>query len=183
MAAIAAMSLLACHGAHDDHDHDHDHDADEHETTKAAAHDEHGTDDIHFTDAQAKACNLKVETLQPSTFAEVVHVSGRVLPAQGAEATVTATMAGIVSFTGKSLTEGVAVNAGKTLFVIDAQQMADGNPAAVAQSEAKAAKLAYERAKKLATDHIISQRELEDARQRYEAASATAKSLGSGAQP
>lgn len=143
MAAIAAMSLLACHGAHDDHDHDHDHDADEHETTKADAHDEHGTDDIHFTDAQAKACNLKVETLQPSTFAEVVHVSGRVLPAQGAEATVTATMPGIVSFTGKSLTEGVAVNAGKTLFVIDAQQMADGNPAAVAQSEAKAAKLAY----------------------------------------
>ena len=182
MAAIAAMSLLACHGAHDDHDHNHDHDADEHETTKADAHDEHGTDDIHFTDAQAKACNLKVETLQPSTFAEVVHVSGRVLPAQGAEATVTATMPGIVSFTGKSLTEGVAVNAGKTLFVIDAQQMADGNPAAVAQSEAKAAKLAYERAKKLATDHIISQRELEDARQRYEAASATAKSLGSAAQ-
>ena len=37
MAAIAAMSLLACHGAHDDHDHDHDHDADEHETTKADA--------------------------------------------------------------------------------------------------------------------------------------------------
>lgn len=92
MAAIAAMSLLACHGTHDDHDHDHD--ADEHETTKADAHDEHGTDDIHFTDAQAKACNLKVETLQPSTFAEVVHVSGRVLPAQGAEATVTATMPG-----------------------------------------------------------------------------------------
>ena len=79
MAAIAAMSLLACHGAHDGHDHDHD--ADEHETTKADAHDDdvHGTDDIHFTDAQAKACNLKVETLQPSTFAEVVHVSGRVL--------------------------------------------------------------------------------------------------------
>ena len=34
----------------------------------------------------------------------------------------------------------------------------------------------------MATDHIISQRELEDARQRYEAASATAKSLGSAAQ-
>ena len=154
MAAIAAMSLLACHGAHDDHDHDHDHDTDEHETTKADAHDEHGTDDIHFTDAQAKACNLKVETLQPSTFAEVVHVSGRVLPAQGAEATVTATMPGIVSFTGKSLTEGVAVNAGKTMFVIDAQQMADGNPAAVAQSEAKAAKLAEENGMG-ADDHTV----------------------------
>ena len=194
MAALAVMTMVSCHGVASGHDHDHDHEGDEavneknhddeghaHEADEHGAHGE-GTDDIHFTEAQAKACSLKVLTLTPSPFAEVVHVSGRVLPAQGAEATVTATMAGIVAFTGKSMTEGAAVSAGTTLFVVDAKSMADGNPAAVAQSEVKAARLAYERAKKLAADNIVSQRELEEARQRFEAAKATAKSLGSAAQ-
>lgn len=194
MAALAVMTMVSCHGAASGHDHDHDHEGDEavneknhddedhaHEADEHDAHGE-GTDDIHFTEAQAKACGLTVQTLTPSPFAEVVHVSGRVLPAQGAEATVTATMAGIVTFTGKSMTEGAAVSAGTTLFVVDAKSMADGNPAAVAQSEVKAARLAYERAKKLAADNIVSQRELEEARQRFEAAKATAKSLGSAAQ-
>ena len=190
MAALAVMTMVSCHGAESGHDHegdeavneknhddeDHAHEADEHDAQGE------GTDDIHFTEAQAKACGLTVQTLTPSPFAEVVHVSGRVLPAQGAEATVTATMAGIVAFTGKSMTEGAAVSAGTTLFVVDAKSMADGNPAAVAQSEVKAARLAYERAKKLAADNIVSQRELEEARQRFEAAKATAKSLGSAAQ-
>ena len=190
MAALAVMTMVSCHGAASGHDHegdeavneknyddeDHAHEADEHDAQGE------GTDDIHFTEAQAKACGLTVQTLTPSPFAEVVHVSGRVLPAQGAEATVTATMAGIVAFTGKSMTEGAAVSAGTTLFVVDAKSMADGNPAAVAQSEVKAARLAYERAKKLAADNIVSQRELEEARQRFEAAKATAKSLGSAAQ-
>ena len=194
MAALAVMTMVSCHGAESGHDHDHDHEGDEAINEKnhddedhAHEADEHdaqgeGTDDIHFTEAQAKACGLTVQTLTPSPFAEVVHVSGRVLPAQGAEATVTATMAGIVAFTGKSMTEGAAVSAGTTLFVVDAKSMADGNPAAVAQSEVKAARLAYERAKKLAADNIVSQRELEEARQRFEAAKATAQSLGSATQ-
>ena len=149
MAALAVMTMVSCHGAASGHDHDHEGDEavneknhdDEDHAHEADEHDAHGeeTDDIHFTEAQAKACSLTVQTLTPSPFAEVVHVSGRVLPAQGAEATVTATMAGIVAFTGKSMTEGAAVSAGTTLFVVDAKSMADGNPAAVAQSEVKAA--------------------------------------------
>lgn len=183
MATVAAMTLSSCHnatGGHDGHDDTEEgtHDADGH------GHDGHegGPDDIHFTAAQAKACGLEVAAVQPTTFEEVVEVSGRVLPAQGAEATVTATMAGIVGFAGKSMTEGAAVAKGATLFVVNAKSMADGNPAAVAQSEARAARLALERAQKLAADHIVSQRELEDARRRYEAAAATARSLGNAAQ-
>ena len=151
MAALAVMTMVSCHGAASGHDHDHEGDEavneknhdDEDHAHEADEHDAHGeeTDDIHFTEAQAKACCLTVQTLTPSPFAEVVHVSGRVLPAQGAEATVTATMAGIVAFTGKSMTEGAAVSAGTTLFVVDAKSMADGNPAAVAQSEMKAARV------------------------------------------
>ena len=177
--SVAALSVTlfdACHNAHQHETHEGEHtDADEHD------HD-HGADEITFTEAQAKAAELQITTLQPTTFAEVIEVTGQVLPATGSEATVTATMAGIVKYASNALTEGCAVSNGKTLFVINGKPMADGNPAAVAQSELAAAKSAYERAQKLAAEHIIAQRELEDARQRYQAAAATAQSLGNGAQ-
>lgn len=176
--AICAVALtIACHDSKSTEDH---HGSEEKEENKSDKHDE--ADEIHFTQAQAKACQLKVESVKPSDFAEVVEVSGRVLPAQGAETTVTAIMAGIVSFSNKTMTEGAPVNVGTPLFIINAQPMANGNPAAVAQSEAKAAKQAFLRAQKLAAEQIISQRELEDARQRYEAATATAQSMGNAAQ-
>lgn len=177
--SVTALSVTlfgACHNPHQHEAHEGEHtDADEH------GHD-HGADEITFTEAQAKAAELQITTLQPTTFAEVIEVTGQVLPATGSEATVTATMAGIVKYASNALTEGCAVGNGKTLFVINGKPMADGNPAAVAQSELAAAKSAYERALKLAAEHIIAQRELEDARQRYQAAAATAQSLGNAAQ-
>lgn len=177
IAASAAMLFSACHSAHEGHDHDHE--GDEH--TEASDH-KHAPDEIEFTTEQARAAGVQVTTIQPSDFSEVIEVSGQVLPASGTETTVSATIAGIVRFASDALTEGLSVNAGQSLFVVNGKPMADGNPAAVAQSEAKAAKLALERAEKLASERIISQRELEDARQRHEAASATAKSLGSASQ-
>lgn len=180
MTVVSVMLFGACHIGND-HDDDHDHDHEGEEAVDTAGH-KHSPDIIEFSDEQAKAAGLKVEQIKPSDFAEVIEVSGRVLPASGAEATVTATMAGIVSFAGSPLTEGGNVAAGQSLFVVNAQPMADGNPAAAAQSELRAARQAYERAQKLATDRIIAQRELEDARQRFETAQAAAKSLGSAAQ-
>ena len=180
MATLVVMLLAACHDSHaDEHGHEHGHEA------KSEAHDDghdHEPDIIEFSPAQAKAAGLELQTVSPTEFSEVVEVSGQVLPASGAEATVTATMAGIVSYATQSLTEGAPVQAGQTLFTVNGRPMADGNPAAVAQSELEAAGKAYERARKLAADRIISQRELEDARLRYESALATSRSLGNAAQ-
>lgn len=176
VALLAATLFAACDNhAHDEEGHDHEKEAADNEH-------EHSADEIHFTAAQAKAAQLQVTTLQPTTFSEIIEVSGRVLPAVGAEATVTATMAGIVNFVAGTLNEGTKVGKGQALFVINAKPMADGNPAAVAQSELSAARSAFERAEKLAKEHIISQRELEEARQRYQAATATAQSLGNATQ-
>lgn len=177
MAAMSVMLFTACHSGHADHDgHDHDEAAEGHD-----GHD-HNPDDITFTAAQAKAAGLATETIRPADFADALEVSGRVLPATGAEATVSATMAGIVRYASTALAEGAAVSGGQQLFIVNAQPMADGNPAAVAQSELAAARQAYERTQQLAADHVVSQRELEDARLRYETARATAQSLGSAAQ-
>lgn len=177
--ALAVMLFSACSKSHESHDHDHE--GDEQAAVSAEDH-QHAADEIEFSAEQAHAAGVEVTTLQPTDFSEVIEVSGQVLPASGAEATVTATMAGIARFAGSALTEGQAVSAGQALFVVNGKPMANGNPAAVAQSEAKAARLALDRAEKLSAEKIISQRELEEARQRYEAAVATAQSLGNAAQ-
>lgn len=177
--ALAVMLFSACSKSHESHDHDHE--GDEHAAVSTEDH-QHAADEIEFSAEQAHAAGVEVTTLQPTDFSEVIEVSGQVLPASGAEATVTATMAGIARFAGSALTEGQAVSAGQALFVVNGKPMANGNPAAVAQSEAKAARLALDRAEKLSAEKIISQRELEEARQRYEAAVATAQSLGNAAQ-
>lgn len=182
LAALIVGLLTACHAGHD-------HGPDEHadETThadgktKEEAH-AHGSDEIIFSPEQAKAAGLQIETVKPMTFTEVVEVSGQILPAPGTESTIVATMAGIVNYATAGLTDGKAVRAGQPLFVINAKSMADGNPAAVAQAELNGAQRAWERAQRMAKDHIISQRELDEARLRYESAKATALSLGNANQ-
>lgn len=187
IACLQAMLFSACHSAHNHDEHNHDEHTEETAHSDADAHgkaDEHahGSDEIAFSPEQAKAAGLRVETLKAGEFAEVVEVSGRVLPAPGAEATVSATMAGVVNFAAGELTDGTAVRNGQPLFRINASVMADGNPAAAAQAELQAARTALERAERLAKEQIISTRELEDARLRFATAQTTAQSLGGASQ-
>lgn len=171
---LSVMLFSACHSAHS---HNEGKETDEH-----AEEHKHASDDIEMTAAQIKECGIQVATLRATDFSEVVEVSGQILPATGSEVTITATMEGIVSFTNMSLTEGMEVAKGTSLFVVNAKNLANGNPAAAAQAELQAAKVALERAKKLAADRLITQRELEDAQQRYSTALAATKSLGNASQ-
>lgn len=197
IALMGTMLLGACHSdhAHDGHDHsaeEHNHEAEGHDhEAEADGHnheaDEHDHDadehaghsaEITFTEAQAKAAGLRLVTVEPGEFAEVVEVTGRLLPAQGDEATVSATMAGIVSQATKNLADGATVRQGQQLFVINASAMADGNPAAAARAELEAARKALARAEQLAAEKLLPQRELDEARSRYHTAEAAARSLG-----
>ena len=201
IALMGTVLLGACHSdhAHDGHDHsaeEHNHEAEGHDhEAEADGHnheaDEHDHDadehaghsaEITFTEAQAKAAGLRLVTVEPGEFAEVVEVTGRLLPAQGDEATVSATMAGIVSQATKNLADGAAVRQGQPLFVINASAMADGNPAAAARAELEAARKALARAEQLAAEKLLPQRELDEARSRYRTAEATARSLGNANQ-
>ena len=174
---VTATLLYSCHSqAHGEED-SHDHNQSVDEPTVAEEH-AHGVDEIVFTPEQASRAGLLVEELAPADFAEVIEVSGRVMPAQGTEATVTATMSGIVRLTDLQLTDGSPVKTGTPLLYINARPMADGNPVAAAQAELTASRAALERAERLAAEEIISQRELEDVRRRYTAAKGAAESLG-----
>ena len=167
---LAAALLAGCGHRHDD--------------ASAGASDSHAhaDADILVPDAVVRQSGFAVETVRPAAFPEVVAVSGRVLPARGDEATVAATMAGIVTPAPASLAEGAAVTRGQTLFVVSAAGMADGNPAAAAAAELAAAQADYRRMEQLVADGLATARELDEARRRYETARAAAASLGDSGQ-
>lgn len=60
---------------------------------------------------------MKVSTITPAPFQQVIKTSGQVLAAQGDESVAVATVAGVVSFRGK-VTEGMSVGRGTPLITI-----------------------------------------------------------------
>lgn len=156
---VVAASFICCSGNSEKHSED----AEEH-------HHEHEEGVIHFSEKQMKAANLKVETVKPSDFSEVIRVSGQVMAAQGDEAAVVAKSSGVVTFTRDHLSEGVAVRQGETFAHIAATGISGGDDVAMNSVNLRAAKAAYDRALALFVDTIISKKELERLRQEYEKA-------------
>lgn len=168
---VVAASFICCSGNSEKHSED----AEEH-------HHEHEEGVIHFSEKQMKAANLKVETVNPSDFSEVIRVSGQVMAAQGDEAAVVAKSSGVVTFTRDHLSEGVAIRQGETFAHIAATGISGGDDVAMNSVNLRAAKAAYDRALALFADTIISKKELERLRQEYEQARVTAglKANGNG---
>lgn len=140
----------------------------------------HGEDEILFSVAQAKAAGVMTEIVRKADFAETFQVSGQLLPTQGGTYTLSATISGIVKIADASLSEGKNVRNGQSLFLISTQELGDGNPVAAAKAELEAARREWERAQKLIADKIISEREYEAIRLRYETAQSTSASWGDG---
>ena len=144
------------HGDHDGHDHEaegHDHEAEE---AGRAGHDHGAGGDTHageivFTKAQAAQTDFELFEVQPVTFNEVIPTSGRIMAAQGDEASVVA-----------------PVGRGETLFTISSKEMAEGDYVARTRSTYEQAKAAFERAENLVKDKIISQSDYEQSRLAYE---------------
>jgi len=162
----------------DGHDHDHEsgdgHDhseGDGHDHSKDASEAEVGhTDEIAFTKAQAEAVGLTIETIAPETFQQVIKTSGQIQASQGDEATIVATSNGIVSFVNPSITEGTAVRSGEAIVTVSAKNLLEGDPAAKAKIAYETAQKEFQRAEGLVKDNIISAKEYEQSRLRYETA-------------
>jgi RND family efflux transporter MFP subunit len=128
------------------------------------------SDEIHFTEQQAEAVGLEVEEVTPGTFSHVIKTSGQILSAQGDEATIVATSNGIVSFAGPSVSDGAAVRAGEAIVTVSAKNLLEGDPAAKAKIAYETALKEYRRDEELVREQIISDREFEQTRLRYETA-------------
>lgn len=137
-------------------------------------------DEIVFPAAQAAKTDFKVEPVTVSTFTDVIKTSGRIMPAQGQEVTLSAPVSGIVSFAGTKLAEGNKVGA-ENLFYISTKNIGTGDVAAKAAAAYRKAKADYERAKELVADKIVSQREFETITAEYEQAKTEYEALA-GAQ-
>ncbi|NLU28235.1 MAG: efflux RND transporter periplasmic adaptor subunit [Bacteroidales bacterium] len=150
----------------------HEHvDGDGHDHSKDVVETEGGhTDEIAFTKAQAEAVGLTVETVSPSTFHQVIKTSGQIQASQGDEATIVATSNGIVSFVNRSITEGTAVRSGEAIVTVSAKNLLEGDPAAKAKIAYETAQKEFARAEGLVKDNIISTKEYEQIRLRYETA-------------
>lgn len=158
---------------HEGHDHGveavaHDHAREGHDhEAEVAAHGAGASDEIVVSPEKAEAAGIVVETVRPAAFREVIATSGQVLPVQGSERTLVANVAGVVSFP-RPLVEGMAVRAQAPLLTLSSAHLQDGDPAERARIAYETAKTEYERAQRLVDDRIVSQKDFNTIRERYE---------------
>lgn len=177
LGALCATLILASCGGNTSHEgHDHESEGHNHETEEACGghEDDHEpeetseyADEIIFPAAKAEVAGVKVETIQPKSFYQVISVSGQILAAQGDETTVVANVAGVVSFK-KPVTDGMAVSQGMPLVVLSSKDMVDGNPVQRAKVAYDIAKQEFERAKGLLESKIVSEKDFNSIKQNYE---------------
>lgn len=170
IAVAVSLCFSGCHSgeAGAGHGSTDPHSASEHEESE---HDHTG--EIFFTHEQAEAAGLTTETVSRGTFQRVIKTSGQIQSPQGDEATIVATANGIVSFTNPSLSEGTAIRAGETVVTVSAKNLLDGDPAEKSRIAFETAQKEWTRAEELVRDQIISTKEYEQIRLRYETARTT----------
>ena len=172
-------------GEHNHEGHNHDaHEGHTHEATDAhaghnhvatdahAGHDhghEHGSnpDEIILAPEKAKAAGVASMEIQPKSFRQVIKASGEVQAAQGNESTIVANVSGVVSFQ-RSVTEGMQVGKGAAIMTISASKLQDGDPAERARIAYEAAKADFDRASRLVESQIVSQKEFNAIKEKYE---------------
>ncbi len=165
----------AHHHDHEGHNHaeeGHDHASEDHNIhnhNHAAEGHEHGNnpDEIILAPEKAKAAGVVSEVIQPKPFRQVIKASGEVQAAQGNESVIVANVSGVVSFQ-RSVTEGMQVGKGVTLMSISASQLQDGDPAERARIAYEVAKAEYDRVSRLVESQIVSQKEFNSIREKYE---------------
>lgn len=193
MGVLSAFLLASCQNHKDNHE-GHDHAAEKHNhAAEGKGHNhEHGeeapaahADEIIFPAEKAEAAGVKVETIQPKAFRQVIPTSGQVLAAQGDETVVVANVAGVVSFK-SPVTDGMSVHKGSPLVVLSSKDMVGGNPVQRAKVAYDIARQEYGRAKGLLESKIVSQKDFNSIKQEYENArisyEAVAKNQTAGGQ-
>lgn len=155
------------HSEDDGHDHGPEQMHEEFEESEG----EHA-DEIVFTETQAKEIGLETEVATAASFRNIIKTSGQIQAPQGNEQTIVATSAGVVSFVNTSITDGTPVRAGESIVSISAKNLQEGDPILKSKIAFETAEKEYRRAEGLVSDRIISAKEFEQIRLRYETAKA-----------
>lgn len=174
---------------HEDHDHD-DHDHDGHKGKNIAdghSHDEDFHNDeeeghkkhegeVHLSAADIK--KISTETAAFSEFSHVIMATGEILPTTKGEASVVAPFSGIVSIA-SGVTMGGKVSEGQVMFNISTNVGESSDLVEKATIELEAVRKEYERDLKLNEEKIVSEKELNECKERYEQAKVRHANLAS----
>lgn len=128
-----------------------------------------------FTKEQSWKIDFATAIPRSESFGQVIKTTALVQSAQGNELVIAAKTSGIVLFNSGVLLEGRDVSVGQSLFTVSGGNMADNNIAvryAEAKNNYEKANADYERAKELAKDKIVSEKDLLSAKNLYENAKA-----------
>ena len=140
-------------------------------TAIAEAHSHEGTGDISYLKEQAWKVEFANIYMKPQQFHDVIKASGVLSSAPGDETLITAKTSGIVSLNGNKTIVGSEVKSGSTLFTISGGNFADGNVDSrykEAKTEFDKAKLDLDRGKELIKDKIISEKEFQERKAKFQ---------------
>jgi cobalt-zinc-cadmium efflux system membrane fusion protein len=127
--------------------------------------------EISYSKEQAWKVEFANVTVQRQYFNNVIKTGGQILAAPGDEKILAAQISGIVSYAGSGMMEGSALNAGARLFTINSTETVTSNISTAVQQarqDVATAKAQFERATELAKDRIVSEKELLEAKLRFE---------------
>jgi len=146
---------------------------------EAAFHGTHPTADptgsINYQRKEAWNNLFKVEKVQQKPVGSIVHTSGIIEPSTTDLSTLVAKRDGVVNIRKKNLTSGTAVKSGELLFTVTGKGIMEDDLEMnfiKAQSNLDRQKANLDRKKKLLNDHIIGQKEYDQALNEYELAEA-----------
>lgn len=135
---------------------------------------------IAFTKAQQWKIDFKTVLPKIQKIGQIIKTTAQVQSSQSDETIITAKASGVVVFRGNDLVEGKAVSSGQALFSISGAGLAE-NSSEVRFAEAKAnyskAEAAYNRAKSLVEDRIVSQKDFLEIEAEYETSKALYENL------
>lgn len=126
---------------------------------------------IVFTKEQSWKVDFATQEVQYEDFGEIIPSAALIQPAPTNQFTITAKTNGMVNFAGFIPVPGLQVIPGQNLFSISSSGMAENNlqlRLLEAQNNFLLAKTSYERAQELAQDKIVSEKELQQARNAFD---------------
>lgn len=124
-----------------------------------------------FTKEQSWKTDFATNYPKEEPFGQVIKTTAQVLSSQGDEVIVSAKSNGMVLLSDNNVLEGKSVSAGQVLFTLSGNGLADNNSAVKfveAQNNYEKVKADYDRAKELAKDKIVSEKDLLIAKNQYD---------------
>ncbi len=133
-----------------------------------------------FTREQSWKTDFATALPVTEPFGQVIRTTALIMPSGSDEIIISAKTNGIINLTDDNILEGTKVVQGQELFTISGSSMAEGNSEVryyEALNDYEKAKAGYERSLELASDKIVSEKDLESARNIYENARITYENL------